>query len=109
MALRKHVVATLVAATSALSFGLVQAAEVGAAGAHVERVYGRAGVAALGAHAGSVTVTYSDEVAARTNMATDRARNARIGVTQNAEVAARTNMPLDTKGEVFAETRPGRS
>ncbi|MCW5621582.1 MAG: hypothetical protein KIS79_10790 [Burkholderiales bacterium] len=116
MTLRRHLVVSFVAATSAFSFGFAHAADLGAAPAHVEQVYGRAGgligaerIAALGVHAAPVTVTYSDEVAARTNMATDRASGARIGITRDAEVVARTNMPRETTGGVFAETRPGRS
>ncbi len=109
MAVRKYLVASILAATSALSIGFSHASELGATAMHVERVYGRAGVNAVERDRAPVTVTYSDEVAGRTNMPTDRARGARIGITQDAEVAARTNMRQEPKAGMFAEGRSGRS
>ena len=108
MTARTRLVASFLAAASALSLG-AHAAELGTTSPHVEQVYGRAGVRVVAPGHTPVTVTYSDEVASRMNMPTDRARNGRIGITQDAEVAARTNMPQEPKAGVFAETRSGRS
>lgn len=87
----------LTAVASALSINLASAADV-ASGAPI--LYGRAGqlvgsdrVMNLQAGKAPLSVSYDHEVAARTNMATDRATGKRVGVSYDAEYAARTNMP----------------
>ncbi len=87
----------LAAIASAFSISLASAADV-TSGAPI--VYGRAGqlvgsdrVMNLQAGQAPLSVSYDHEVAARTNMATDRATGRRIGVSYDAEFAARTNMP----------------
>ncbi len=104
MTARTRLVASLLAAASAVSLG-AHAAELATTSPHVEQVYGRAGVRVVAPGHTAVTVTYSDEVASRTNMPTDRARNGRIGITRDADVAARTNMPQEPKAGVFAAGR----
>ena len=70
---------------------------------HVGLWYGRAGglvgpdrVAHLQGHSGSspeVAVTYDKDVAARTNMRSDRESGASVAISYDKDVAERTNMP----------------
>jgi len=106
MTLRSKLSVSVLVAASALSAGVawaesnaVKAGDVGAGG----QWYGRAGgtvgsdrVQSLKLHTSSnaaLGISWDAEVAARTNMSSDRAPGAGVGVSYDKDVAARTNMP----------------
>jgi hypothetical protein len=81
----------------------------------IEKSYGRAGglaasdrVAGLAAGTQPIGVTYDTEVAARTNMSTDRPSAGQVGVTFDAEVAERTNMQRGSTKSVIAAQPQGK-
>jgi len=87
-------------ATAAVAGGpVLKAGDV----SHVGLWYGRGGglvgsdrVAHLQGHSGSsseVAVTYDKDVAARTNMRSDRESGASVAISYDKDVAERTNMP----------------
>lgn len=109
MTLRNKLCVSVLAAAGALSVGIASAESDALKSGDIGTVgqwYGRAGgmvgsdrVAGLKLHTPSnapLGVSWDAEVAARTNMSTDRAPGAGVGVTYDQEVAARTNMPRGT-------------
>jgi hypothetical protein len=79
-----------------------------------EHWYGRAGgltgserIAGLAAGNRPLGITYDQDVAARTNMSTDRATGGGVGVVYDEDVATRTNMQRSTSKSVVA-AQPGR-
>ena len=109
MSLRSKLSVSIVAASAALWVGVafaqsdaVKSNDTGTIG----KSYGRAGglvgsdrVQGLGTHGSAsapLGVSWDAEVAARTNMPTDRTRGAGVGVTYDQAVAERTNMPRGT-------------
>ena len=122
MNIRNKVLASVVA-VAALSAGAVFAdssvLKAGSVG-NATQWYGRAGgpvgaarIAALQTNDSNpgIGVAYDKDVAARTNMSTDRAPVQNVGVTYDEEVAARTNMarsrssaPVQSAGAPAAKT-----
>jgi hypothetical protein len=81
----------------------------------IENSYGRAGglagsdrVVGLTTGQRSIGVTYDRDVAARTNMSTDRASGTSVGITYDKEIAARTNMQRGTTEPVVASQPHGK-
>ena len=117
MALRKQLIVSVLAASSALGFGLAHAADVVTSGSPTGgQQYGRAGglvgaerIVLLRAGTEPVTVVYGTEFVSRTNLPTDRAQNTPIGISWDGEYVGRTNMPREGQASVFAQTKPGRA
>ena len=109
---------TLAASALALAAGFAQGAlaqqDVLSNGSF-EHWYGRAGgltgserVAGLTGGNRAVGITYDRDVAAYTNMATDRATGQRVGIVYDQDISARTNMQRGTSTSVVAG-QPGRT
>ena len=109
MAFRTMLAFTAVAVASALANVAVAGDVTSADPAAVPHFYGRAGgltgsdrVAGLRTGQQAVGISYDQELAARTNMSTDRATGKSVGVTYDQDVASRTNMARGATKSVVA-------
>jgi hypothetical protein len=112
-------VAAAAAFSASVAFADSSVLKAGSVGS-ADHWYGRAGgpvgadrIAALRTNDSNpgIGVSYDHDVAARTNMSTDRAPGQSVGVTYDEEVAARTNMarsrstaPVQSAGAPAAKT-----
>jgi hypothetical protein len=116
MALRTTLAVSALALAAALSANAWAADDVRSTDTQtIEKSYGRAGglagsdrIAGLTTGNQPIGVTYDQDVAARTNMSTDRANTERVGVTYDEEVAARTNMQRGSTKSVVAGQKDGK-
>jgi hypothetical protein len=116
MALRTTLAVSAVALAAALSANVWAADDVRSTDTRtIEHSFGRAGglagsdrVTGLTAGNQPIGITYDYEVAARTNMSTDRPSTERVGVTYDTEVAARTNMQRGSTKSVVAGQPDGK-
>ena len=53
-------------------------------------------------------MTYDKDVAARTNMSTNRSNAASVGISYDKDVAARTNMPRGSEPEPIQSAQSNR-
>lgn len=104
MTLRTSINASILAIAAALSLNAASAADsstvTSSSQRQIDKSYGRAGgligsdrVSGLSAGGNPIGISYDHDIAARTNMSTDRPIGATVGVSYDEAVAARTNMP----------------
>ena len=113
MTISNKLIASTIAAAAAFSIGTAFAADTGTVGSsdvqQLDKWYGRAGgltdsdrVSGLATSRKPIGVSWDQDVAARTNMSTDRGATATVGVSYDEDVAARTNMGRSVSGPVKA-------